>query len=216
MMGPAFGWNGTMIESGTPIWLDIGTTDLEAAKSFYRDLFGWNFTSTREDFGGYLMVDVGVPVGGAAPNMNEKGELDPSLPAWFTTYFKVDDIDAATADITAHGGQVFVAPMRIVLWAAAMDGAGEPVAYTYLQYPGGRLEVAFQMDTFVRRADRGHGLGMSIKAANLRQLHASRPDVARLHTWNAGENRWMLAINRELGFAPTSALGAWEAATAGS
>lgn len=40
--------------------------------------------------------------------------------------------------------------------------------------------------------------------------------MARLHTWNAGENRWMLAINREFGFAPTSALGAWEAATAGS
>ena len=101
------------IDNGAPVWLDLGTTDLEAAKSFYRDLFGWNFTSTGEDFGGYLMVDVGVPVGGAAPNMNEKGELDPSLPAWFTTYFKVDDIDAATADITAHGGQVFVAPMRI-------------------------------------------------------------------------------------------------------
>ena len=94
MMGPAFGWNGTMIESGTPIWLDLGTTDLEAAKSFYRDLFGWNFTSTREDFGGYLMVDVGVPVGGAALNKNEKGDLDPQLLAWFTTYFKVDDIEA--------------------------------------------------------------------------------------------------------------------------
>lgn len=101
------------IDNGAPVWLDLGTTDLEAAKTFYRDLFGWNFTSTGDGFGGYLMVDVGVPVGGAAPNMNEKGELDPSLPAWFTTYFKVDDIDAATADITAHGGQVFVAPMRI-------------------------------------------------------------------------------------------------------
>ena len=109
------------IDNGAPVWLDLGTTDLEAAKSFYRDLFGWNFTSTGEDFGGYLMVDVGVPVGGAAPNKNEKGELDPSLPAWFTTYFEVDDIDAATADITAHGGQVFVAPMRR---STAMSSAG--------------------------------------------------------------------------------------------
>lgn len=109
-----------------------------------------------------------------------------------------------------------VAAGRIGLWAVALDGSDEPVAYTYLQCPGGRPEVAFQMDTFVRRADRGHGLGMAVKAANLRQLRSSRPDVARLHTWNAGENRWMLVINRELGFTPTSALGAWEAATAGS
>ncbi|WP_295623981.1 hypothetical protein [uncultured Corynebacterium sp.] len=107
-----------------------------------------------------------------------------------------------------------VAAGRIGLWAVAVDGAGEPVAYTYLECPGGRPEVAFQMDTFVRRADRGHGLGMAVKAANLRQLRASRPDVARLHTWNARENQWMLAINRALGFAPTSALGAWEATAA--
>lgn len=59
------------------------------------------------------MVDVGVPVGGAAHNMNEKGELDPSMPAWFTTYLKVADIDAAVADVSAHGGQVFVQPMQI-------------------------------------------------------------------------------------------------------
>ncbi|WP_295623977.1 VOC family protein [uncultured Corynebacterium sp.] len=102
-----------MTEFGTPTWLDLGTTDLESAKSFYRDLFGWNFTSTGEDFGGYLMVDVGVPVGGAALNMNEKGELDPAMPAWFTTYFKVDDVEASSAAVTEHGGTVFVPAMQV-------------------------------------------------------------------------------------------------------
>lgn len=60
----------------------------------YRDLFGWNFTPTGDDFGGYLTVGAGVSVGGAALNKNEKGDLDPQLLAWFTTYFKVDDIEA--------------------------------------------------------------------------------------------------------------------------
>ena len=61
------------IDNGAPVWIDLGAPDLESAKDFYRELFGWNYTSTGEDYGGYLMVDVGVPVGGAAHNMNEKG-----------------------------------------------------------------------------------------------------------------------------------------------
>ena len=82
------------IDNGAPVWIDLGAPDLESAKDFYRELFGWNYTSTGEDYGGYLMVDVGVPVGGAALNKNEKGDLDPQLLAWGTTYFKVDDIEA--------------------------------------------------------------------------------------------------------------------------
>ncbi|MFD5867887.1 VOC family protein [Corynebacterium sp. NPDC060344] len=101
------------IDNGTPIWVDLGTTDLDAAMNFYREIFGWNFTTTGEEFGNYQMVDVGVPVGGAALNLNEQGELDPSMPAWFTIYLKVEDMDAALAGVTQHGGTVFVPPMQI-------------------------------------------------------------------------------------------------------
>ena len=82
------------IEPGTPTWVDLGTTDLDAAKTFYHDIFGWNFTSMGEEFGNYQIVDVGVPVGGAALNMNEQGELAPSMPAAFTVYLRTDDIAA--------------------------------------------------------------------------------------------------------------------------
>lgn len=105
---------------------------------------------------------------------------------------------------------LMVAAARLGVWAVAIDDAGEPVGYTYVECPDGRPAVAFQMDTFVRGSDRGHGLGMAVKAANLRQLWRVRPSVSRVHTWNAGENEWMLAINRRLGFVPSSALGAWE------
>lgn len=101
------------VETGTPIWVDLGTTDLDAAKAFYADVLGWNFTSTGEEFGNYQMVDVGVPVGGAALNMKETGEPDPDMPAWFTVYLKVDDAAAAVEQVVAHGGTVFVAPMAV-------------------------------------------------------------------------------------------------------
>ncbi|MDO5495231.1 MAG: VOC family protein [bacterium] len=102
---------------GSPVWIDLGSNDLEKAKEFYRELFGWNYTSTGDDFGGYLMVDSGrgdaaSAVGGMGPNMGMDGEAI-DQPAWWTIYLGVDDIEQACAEVTAHGGMVFVPPMPI-------------------------------------------------------------------------------------------------------
>lgn len=98
---------------GSPVWMDLGTTDLQSSKKFYGELFGWNFTSTGPDFGGYEMIDAGVPVGGLGLNMDAEGNLDPNLPVWWTVYLKVEDIDGTLAAVTKHGGTVFVPPMQI-------------------------------------------------------------------------------------------------------
>lgn len=113
---------------GSPVWIDLGTTDQDASRNFYRDLFGWNFTSTGPDFGGYEMVDVGVPVGGLGPNMNADGEIDATMPVWWTVYLKVEDIEAALDAVEANGGTVYVPPMAIgdmgrMAIAAAPSGA---------------------------------------------------------------------------------------------
>lgn len=101
------------IAPGSPVWIDLGTTDLETSKDFYRELFGWNFTSTGPDFGGYEMIDAGVPVGGLGLNMTGTGEPDPSLPVAWTVYLKVTDLDAALAAVSANAGTVFVPPMAV-------------------------------------------------------------------------------------------------------
>lgn len=98
---------------GSPVWIDLGTSDQEASRDFYRELFGWNFTSTGPDFGGYEMVDVGVPVGGLGPNMNADGEIDESMPVSWTVYLKVADIEVALDAVEASGGTVVVPPMAI-------------------------------------------------------------------------------------------------------
>lgn len=74
-------------------------------------MFGWNYTSTGPDFGGYLMVDRGVPVGGMGLNMDVEGTLDTSMPTWWTIYFKVADIAATRAAVEENGGTVFVPAM---------------------------------------------------------------------------------------------------------
>lgn len=99
---------------------------------------------------------------------------------------------------------------RSQLWAVALAESGEPVGYTMIECPEGVPEIAYQMDTLVQPEDRGHGLGRALKQTNLARLQALRPGVRRVHTWNAGENRWMLAINRGMGFVPSSAVGAWQ------
>src|SRR5690606_5741557 len=88
-------------------------------------------------------------------------------------------------------------------------GSGQLVAYTELTLPESKPAVAWQGDTLVHGEHRGHRLGLLVKTANLAAVLERRPSTERIHTWNADENQWMLAINVALGFAPASAEGAW-------
>lgn len=115
------------------------------------------------------------------------------------------------ADRVAERDRVTVEMGRLSLTVAAEHVAsGELVAYTVLDQPRDKPRVAYQEDTLVRIGHRGHRLGMLVKALNLQQLRAHAPDVERVHTWNAGENAHMLAINVALGFRERSAVGGWQ------
>ena len=41
------------------MWLDLGTTDLEASKNFYGQLFGWEFEDLGPEAGGYNFARIG-------------------------------------------------------------------------------------------------------------------------------------------------------------
>lgn len=59
--------------------------------------------------------------------------------------------------------------------------------------------VAFQEDTSVVRAHRGHRLGLLMKADMLRWISDERPEVSATTTWNATTNHHMIAVNERLG-----------------
>ena len=88
--------------------------------------------------------------------------------------------------------------------------SGILVAYSELYWPLERPAGVWQFDTFVHGEHRGHRLGALVKAANLQLLREVNPLSQRIHTWNAGENEHMLAINVELGFTPRSVEGGWQ------
>ncbi len=78
--------------NGTPCWVDIGVSDMEAAKAFYAALFGWEYTGGDPQFGGYLTATLkGEQAAGLAPQM------DPDDPPRWTTYFATADAAATAA-----------------------------------------------------------------------------------------------------------------------
>ncbi|MGM0931260.1 MAG: VOC family protein [Actinomycetota bacterium] len=94
---------------GAPCWVDLMTSDPEKAKQFYTELFGWTYeVGDQEKYGGYTMAfKDGQAVAGIMPNQ------DSGYPDVWSTYLRVEDIDAATRAAEAHGGQVHMQPMDV-------------------------------------------------------------------------------------------------------
>jgi GNAT superfamily N-acetyltransferase len=94
--------------------------------------------------------------------------------------------------------------------AAEHVPTGRLVAFTDLYVRPGRSSVARQDDTLVVREHRGHSLGMLVKGELLLRLHGLLPDITTVETFNAEENRNMIAINETMGFTPLLYAGEWQ------
>jgi predicted enzyme related to lactoylglutathione lyase len=109
--------------AGTPCWVDLMTTDLEAAKGFYPPLFGWQLTVGPPETGGYAVADIG---GRAVAGLGAMQEGMQHPPVW-TTYLATEDAAATAEQITAAGGQVVMGPMDVMdigVMAVAQDPTG--------------------------------------------------------------------------------------------
>jgi predicted enzyme related to lactoylglutathione lyase len=108
--------------AGTPVWVDLGVDDLAAAKSFYSDLFGWEYLSGGEDSGDYLLAQIdGRAVAGVGPKQ------DPAMPTVWTTFLASDDVDVTSKKVTAAGGQLLAPPFDVMdsgRMAMAADSVG--------------------------------------------------------------------------------------------
>lgn len=115
------GQEATATAEATPIvnpgffcWWDLGTTDLNAAKTFYTSLFGWSYEDMPMGEGGevYTMFSYnGKHVCGAAnlmPDQREQG-----IPPHWSSYVLVENADETAAKVTAAGGTVLFPPMDI-------------------------------------------------------------------------------------------------------
>jgi predicted enzyme related to lactoylglutathione lyase len=110
---------------GTPCWVDLGTTDIPKAISFYSSQFGWDIQQGGPEVGGYAIAHLdGRSVAGVGPLMGP-----PGTPSAWTTYIASSDLDATAAKVKSAGGQLLMEPMDVMdvgRMAIASDITGAP------------------------------------------------------------------------------------------
>ena len=103
----------TKYPHGTFCWADNVSTDSEAAKPFYMDLFGWeidempvgggmSYTMFKQD-GAYTAA-----LSGMRPDLQAQG-----IPSHWSCYVAVEDVDALMEVVTENGGSIIVEPMEV-------------------------------------------------------------------------------------------------------
>ena len=99
-------------KAGEFVWRELMTSDVDAAASFYSELFGWNLADTM-DMGPMGLYSMFGPAKGenASLGMMKKPDEVPAS-AW-VYYVHVADLDATIERTKANGGRIMNGPMPI-------------------------------------------------------------------------------------------------------
>jgi uncharacterized protein len=92
------------------VHVELGSTDIDKAKSFYRSLFDWELKDV--DTGGgmtYTLIGVGEGTGGGMMK-----QMMPGAPSAWLAYVGVDDIRAATDKAKSLGATVMRDVMEVM------------------------------------------------------------------------------------------------------
>jgi predicted enzyme related to lactoylglutathione lyase len=114
----------------TLIWNELQTRDTEAAKSFYKAVFGWEF---NVDQSGYVSCQASERTHSGMIKIDESwGEVPPN----WSVYFMVMDINASSEKVKELGGNVLTPP----------TAAGEMGKFSVVQDPQGGHFTIMQFD----------------------------------------------------------------------
>jgi len=91
-------------------WNELMTTDVEAAKTFYGELFGWQAQDIEAGGMQYTMIKTGDREIGGIMGMPEEAN---AMPPMWGSYVTVDNVDERTNRAQRLGAQVRVEPRDI-------------------------------------------------------------------------------------------------------
>ncbi|HEX4754254.1 MAG TPA: VOC family protein [Candidatus Dormibacteraeota bacterium] len=106
-----------------PVWMDLGTRNMEASKRFYSELFGWTTVEDADpDLGGYTVYQLDGKAVGGVMNLGD----NPAPNSWLP-YIGVTDVRATVEAVKAAGGEAILEPMDVKTHgsvAVVRDAAG--------------------------------------------------------------------------------------------
>ena len=98
---------------GTFCWVDLGTTDSEAAKKFYTELFDWKAIDTPAGPGmTYTILQVDGKDAAALYQLTEEHRSQGVPPHWLS-YISVASVDESAETAQASGGRVLMTPFDV-------------------------------------------------------------------------------------------------------
>jgi predicted enzyme related to lactoylglutathione lyase len=124
----------TSYEAGTPSWIDLQTRDVEAATAYLEELFGWthNDLLPDPDSGIYRMFGLRGRDVAAVSKMQDAMAVNEAIPAFWTTYVTVADVDATAERVGPAGGTLAMPPFDAHdagRMAVAVDPTGATIAF---------------------------------------------------------------------------------------
>jgi predicted enzyme related to lactoylglutathione lyase len=100
----------TVKEHGVFSWNELMTTDISAAKKFYREALGWELQDMNHPGMAYTIAKKGTREVAGIMVMPQD---TPGMPPSWGSYVTVDDVDARVARAKSLGGKLCVAPQDI-------------------------------------------------------------------------------------------------------
>jgi uncharacterized protein len=116
----------TVNEAGAFSWCELLTTDVERAKQFYSEVFGWDFETSQQGGMSYTVINNG---GRSIAGMMRKPDTMPAeAPPMWAVYFGVGNVDESVQRVTELGGSVIMEPQTIEAgrFAVVADPQGAP------------------------------------------------------------------------------------------
>src|ERR1700704_4797871 len=152
-----------------PVWVDLSSSDAEAARNYYSKLFGWKIEVNPDpQYGGYALAKVGgKDVAGIGPKQMAEA------PTAGTGYIGTADADDTVKKAQAAGGNVIVPTMAV----------GDQGKMAIIQDPSGAMLGVWQSQnmTGAQLIDKPNSMGWA--ELNSRGVDKAKPFYTKLFKW---------------------------------
>jgi uncharacterized protein len=164
--------------AGSFCWVELGTTNQDAAKEFYRAIFGWTPNDSPMGPGEVYTIFKLDGRDAAAGYTLRADQREQGVPPHWMLYIMVDNVEASAAKVSQLGGKVIVAPFD-VMDAGRMAVIADPTGAHFCLW----------------QAARSNGIQIAGVHGTLCWADLSTPDQKRAADFYSGLFGWQISAD---------------------